>query len=75
MGISEFRSADAQLGAAIGDAMQRLPRSHKLRLILSRGDIRVCVTSKKGRVVWFDCSDGDIAQAIQCAVEWAEHDG
>lgn len=68
----ERRLADAKLGAAIDNAMKRLPAQHKIRVVLSRGEYDVSVRSNGGRVVWFD---GDLASAISDAVEWAENAG
>ena len=72
MDSTERRLEDAKLGAAIDDAIQRLPERYTIRLILSQGEKGVCVTARNGRRVWFD---GDIAQAIRDAVEWAENAG
>lgn len=72
MDSSERRLADAKLGAAIDNAMKRMPERSTIRLILSQGEYGVCVTAKNGRRVWFD---GEMAEAISDAVEWAENEG
>lgn len=66
--------ADEKLGAAIENAVQRIPERYKVKVSLSRGDHDVCLTAKNGRVVRFFCN-GNLAEAINSAVEWAENEG
>ena len=73
MDSADRRRVDVKLGAAIDNAMQRLPGSRAIRLNLSRGEWSVSVTGKNGRRVWFE--GGEISQAIADAVEWAENEG
>lgn len=63
----ERRLADAKLGAAIDNAIDRLPESYAVRVLLTRGRYAVQLLYDGRPGVRFD---GTLAEAINSAVEF-----